>query len=82
MKNSVTACQLVRSNSRGYKYPKLNELCAFLNITDYEIQQKVNEIFGTSAGYHDARFDTVALYLAFNKGILSIENFVKFKDKL
>ena len=82
MKNSVTACKLIRPNSGGYKYPKLNELCAFLGITDNDIQENSCKIFGESADYHDARFDTVALYLAFNKGVLSIENFAKFKDKL
>lgn len=82
MKSSVTACKLIRPNSGGYKYPKLNELCAFLGITDFEIQKNVNEIYGASAGYHDARFDTIALYLAFNKGISHIESFAKIKDKL
>ncbi|MBR2870402.1 MAG: 3'-5' exonuclease [Clostridia bacterium] len=82
MKNSVTTCKLIRPNSGGYKYPRLNELCVFLGITDNDIQENSRKIFGESAGYHDARFDTVALYLAFNTGVLSIENFAKFKDKL
>ena len=69
MKNMTTVCKLKRSNGNGYKYPKLSELCAFFDISDDEILAESKKIFGEKTGYHDARFDTTAVYLAVNKGL-------------
>ncbi len=75
MKNSITACKLSRANSRGYKYPKLGELCSFLGITDSQINQATSKLFCSQAGYHDARFDTTALFLSANKGAQILKEF-------
>ncbi len=82
MKKSVSACKLIRPNSGGYKYPRLNELCAHLGITDSEIQHFCKRLFGGEAGYHDARFDTTAVFLAVNKGIDQITDFEPLKEHL
>ena len=82
MKQSVGACKLPRPNSKGYKYPKLNELCDFLRISNQDIQNSSQTIFSAKTGFHDARFDTVAVYLAFNKGVNVIQEFAPFKELL
>ena len=69
MKNMTTVCKLARSSGNGYKYPKLSELCSFLGITDTQILKESQRLFGEKSGYHDARFDTTAVYLAVNKAI-------------
>ena len=50
--------------SGGYKYPKLSELAEFCEVYDYDVSRKCIELFGSeSLSAHDARFDTVLLYL-------------------
>ena len=71
MKNSTPICKLPRKNSKGYKYPKLSELCAFFEVLEGDIDKNASELFGNKSSYHDARFDTTALYLAVNKAITS-----------
>ena len=68
MKKTTPICKLL-GRREGYKYPKLNELTAFMGITDKQILTEAERLFGCSCGYHDARFDTTALYLAMNKGM-------------
>lgn len=75
MKQSTCACKLPRSSGVGYKYPKLAELVKFLGITDKEILSTAKNLFGFNCGYHDARFDACAVYLAVNKAIGKIEQF-------
>lgn len=82
MKNSVGYCKLPRSNSRGYKYPKLSQLCQILGISDISIEQACSKIFGAEVGYHDARFDTTAVYLAVNCAIDKIKEFSYLRDYL
>ncbi len=77
MKSAVSVCRLKRTNSNGYKYPKLSELTAFLGITDKEILLTTQTIFGSKCGYHDARFDTTAVYLACLK---ARQLFTEFKN--
>ena len=74
MKNSTPLCKLPRKSGSGYKYPKLSELCAFVGISDLDISRQVISLFGTNSAFHDARFDTSALYLAVNKCI-QLEHF-------
>lgn len=73
MKNSVAVCKLPRRSGLGYKYPKLSELCEFFGITDNEIAKACAMLFNEKVGFHDARFDTTALYLSVCKGIKSGE---------
>ena len=68
MKKSTPICKLI-GRRVGYKYPKLCELTAFLGIGDSEILAETRKLFGASVGFHDARFDTVAVYLAMKKGM-------------
>ena len=75
MKKSTCAVKLPRANGVGFKYPKLSELVSFLGITDKEILSTAKKLFGSNCSYHDARFDTSALYLATNKGMEIIEQF-------
>ena len=82
MKNSVPICKLLRSNHRGYKYPRLAELCDYLEITDSQILDKTEEIFGENCGYHDARFDTTALFLSVNKLMQENQIFSTLKEFL
>ena len=67
MKKLTPVCKLRRSSSAGYKYPKLSEACAFFGITDREIKLDVKQIFNSDVGFHDARFDTTALYALVNR---------------
>ena len=82
MKNSISACKIPRPNSRGYKYPKLSELCCHLGITDKDISRYAIALFGSNADFHDARFDTTALYLAVNVGVKVLPAFEKLKEFL
>ena len=68
MKKTTPICKLVGRRS-GYKYPKLSELTCFLGITDSQILLETKKLFGNGVGFHDARFDTVAVYLAMKKGM-------------
>lgn len=78
MKSTVPVCKLKRPNSAGFKYPKLSELCEFLGIKDKQILKTAVNLFGSKCGYHDARFDTTAVYLAVNKLIeKNIDNSLK-----
>ncbi|MBO5286032.1 MAG: 3'-5' exonuclease [Clostridia bacterium] len=68
MKSSVCVCKLPRSRGVGYKYPKLTELCAFLNITEQDVMDTERRLYGSVNQSHDARYDTAALYLCVKKG--------------
>lgn len=78
MKNTVNVCKLIRAHG-GYKYPKLNELCFHFGITDKEIEKTVSSLFNGGCGYHDARFDTSALYLAMNYAMEKERDFLDLK---
>ncbi len=67
MKKTTAICKLKRTNSAGYKYPKLSELTARFGIDDNEILSKTKTVFGADCGFHDSRFDTVAVYLSLNR---------------
>lgn len=81
MKKSVEICKIPRGRGCGYKYPKLNELCDFYGITQNEIAKTTEKLFGAKCGFHDARFDTAALYLAANRGMAN-GYYEELKDKL
>lgn len=81
MKNSVGICKIPRK-SGGYKYPKLSELTEHFHITDVEIRKATEKLFGDARGYHDARFDTAAVYLAVNCEMEEDKTAEKLKDYL
>lgn len=82
MKKTTPLCKLKRSCGVAYKYPKLNELCLFLGVSDFEIIETCKTLFGANVSYHDSRFDTTAVYLAVNKGVLKYSEFDILKEKL
>ncbi len=68
MKSMTPVCKL-QGRRDGYKYPKLTELCAYFEISDRDVADSSKLLFGKSANFHDARFDTTAVYLAMNIGM-------------
>ena len=82
MKKFTPITKLKRTNSLGYKYPKLSELTDFFNISDKDIQIKTQELFSENLLYHDARYDATAVYLAFNYAINNIKDFENLKREL
>ncbi len=71
MKNMTPVCKLPRKTGVGYKYPKLSELCEYFKLSETEIMLSARKLFGFVTGAHDARFDTTAVYLAVNTGLVS-----------
>lgn len=65
--------KLERANHKGYKFPKLSELCEFLDIYPYDVTRATMELFSVGVSKHDARYDTTALYLSFNEGAKKFE---------
>ena len=82
MKSMTPVCKICRKSGAGYKYPKLSELCSFFAISDYDIALASKKIFGESASFHDARFDTTAVYLAVLKGMKCIPEFEHLRNYL
>lgn len=82
MKKFTPVCRLCRSSSKGYKYPKLNELCAYFNITDKDVEQETSALFNESLLFHDARYDTTAVFLAVNKAMNTLPDFEFLMEKL
>lgn len=80
MKKFTPVLKLKRTNSSGYKYPKLSELTAYFNITEKEISKKTQELFNEELLFHDARYDTTAVYLALNRAMDSVEQFKNLKE--
>ncbi len=69
MKKSVPVCKLPKPRGAGYKYPKLAELCEYFNVSEEDVKEQTEKLFGKSTAYHDARFDTTAMFLSVNVGI-------------
>ena len=70
MNHFTNICKIPKYNGYGYKWPKLEELTNFLNIKNKDITKATEDIFGCkNIGYHDARFDTAATYLAYMEGL-------------
>lgn len=82
MKNATPVCKILRSNGKSYKYPKLSELTCFLGISDQEILNTAKRLFGAQTGYHDARFDTSAVYLISNTAFDKYKEFAILKEYL
>ena len=57
--------KLPRATSAGYKFPKLTELIDYAEVFPYDVSRASKTIFGeTTALFHEASFDTTAMYLA------------------
>lgn len=69
MKYFTPILKLERTSHRGYKYPKLSEVCEYLDVYPYDVTRASGKIFGeTAVAAHDARYDATALYLCFEEG--------------
>ena len=79
MKKSTPVCKLLRKSGAGYKYPKLGELCDFVGISNEQISHQTSTFYGGATSFHDARFDTSALYLAVNRCI-QLGHFKELRD--
>ncbi len=68
MRMSTSACRLPRP-SGGYKWPKLEEAVRCLDIPPEEVSALADTLFGgeEGAGFHDARYDTAAVYLIYRR---------------
>ena len=64
MREYTPVCKLSRKHHTGYKFPKLCELTQFLALTDEDILAATKDLFSADCGFHDARFDATAVYLA------------------
>lgn len=66
MKHFTPICQLPSPQKPWlFKRPKVAELISHYTISDDEIDRSTKEIFDTDdVWFHDARYDTVAVYLA------------------
>jgi hypothetical protein len=53
-----------------------------LGITDSQIQRTTSTLFGKQTGYHDARFDTTAVYLIVEKGVKELPEYALLKEYL
>ncbi|MCL2320516.1 MAG: 3'-5' exonuclease [Oscillospiraceae bacterium] len=62
-------CKIYKPNNGTYKFPRLSEVINFLNISDESVNNCAMKLFGGTNNYHDARFDTAALYLIVTNGI-------------
>lgn len=82
MKKSVPVCKLPKTCGKGYKYPKLSELCEHFGITEQGVVEKTAELFKVQANFHDARFDATALYLAMNDGMKRCDTLSALGDYL
>ncbi len=71
MKKSTPICKLSRKSGVGYKYPKLQELCEFCGIADGKILSFSSTAFNSACSFHDARFDSSAVFLAVNEMMLN-----------
>ncbi len=66
MRMSTAACRIAHPRRAGFKWPKLEEAVRGLGISPDAVRQLAGELFGgDSAGFHDARFDTAAVYLIY-----------------
>ncbi len=81
MKKSTPICKLLRKSGAGYKYPKLQELCEFCGIASDKILSFSSSAFNSVCSFHDARFDTSAVFLAVNEMMLN-GYFKELKDFL
>ncbi len=67
-----------------YKNPKLSELVNYFNIDEDKVKKYSVQLFGnddsTNTGFHDARYDTTSMFVAFCIYRDSLNNSTKWKD--
>lgn len=75
MKKATPICKLKRTSSPGYKYPKLSEFCSHFGVDDDYVKLVCQKLFGGASSFHDARFDTTAMFLAVRQAIKNNQEF-------
>ncbi len=69
-------------SKKRYKYPKLSELADFYEIYSYDVNVKTDQLFGCGVlASHDARYDVVMLYLAFEEACKSLPELQELKEQ-
>ena len=81
MKFFTDLLRMPRKSGKGFKYPKLSELCEALEIYPYDISTASLNLFEDAGAFHDARYDTTAVYRAFNRGAELHEKLNGVKNK-
>ena len=81
MLHFTNICKILNQYDK-YKWPKLSELINFYNIPENDVITRSKELFiSDDVTFHDARFDTVGLYMAFKtaleKNDITKETFLK-----
>jgi len=56
--------KIIKRSGSGYKYPSLTEIVASFVPDISMIDDYTEELYGIRGRFHDARYDTVSLYLA------------------
>lgn len=60
-----TSVLKIQRKSGGFKYPKLSEVAEFFEFYPYDVTRECIKLFGADeTAFHDARYDTVIVYLA------------------
>lgn len=63
-------CKIPGKGKYKYKNPKLEELVEYFNINKEAIRKYSEQLFGnddnTNDGFHDARYDTTSMFIAFH----------------
>jgi len=67
MKFFTPYMKLMRAGGKGYKYPKLTELEEYCGLYTYDVTMRTKDLFNVFLfSNHDARYDTTAMFMAFN----------------
>jgi len=66
MRKLTPVLKLLRSDGRSFKYPRLDEVASIFKLHD-DANTFANMFFDETADFHDARYDSTLVYLAFLK---------------
>lgn len=69
MQHFTNICKLFHSQKDGYKFPSLVELMQFTQVTVDDVIAKSQELFHDTTRAHDARYDTVAVWLCYKNAV-------------
>ena len=50
-----------------YKFPRLDEVVYYLNVSSNQIKSVIDKSFEKSTGFHDSRYDVACTYLAYKE---------------
>lgn len=68
MRKSTPVCRIPHPHRGGYKWPRLEEALRALDISPEEVNALAANLFGgEQTAFHDARFDTAAVWLIYRK---------------